>query len=215
MTLKDIQTKIANGETLTDEDKKFIAEYDERKLLDAEAKKARQKAEGERDAFKTQLDELKAKSEEDDSKKKTEKDTTDARIKALEKKAENAEKESAALKRSSAIRELAAENGVTLAAGTMSEKVFARIVEEHVGNTKLDDEEAVKAVFESFKKDNPGIIAAPSGGGANVTGSPSKTAHTGPNPFSKKTQSLDKAIELQFSDPELAKKLKAEADAEV
>ena len=52
MKIKAILDKVLKGEALTDDEKKFLGEYDEQKLLDAAAGAARKKAEGERDQFK-------------------------------------------------------------------------------------------------------------------------------------------------------------------
>ena len=45
MKLKDILAKVVKGDALTDEEKKFIGDYDEQKVLDAAASAARKKAE--------------------------------------------------------------------------------------------------------------------------------------------------------------------------
>ena len=56
MKLKDILAKIAKGEALNDEEKKFVGEYDEQTTLDAAAANARKKAEAEAAKWKAKAE---------------------------------------------------------------------------------------------------------------------------------------------------------------
>ena len=58
MKLADILAKVAKGDALSDEEKKFVGEYDEQKSLDAAAANARKKAEKEAKDAKDALEKL-------------------------------------------------------------------------------------------------------------------------------------------------------------
>ncbi len=217
MTLQGILKKIANDEALTDEEKDFAGKYDEQVVINNASKSARIKAESARDAAIAERDALKKQIEDGAGESQAQKSDYETRVKALEKslndikgKNEAAEKRAAALERSALIRDLAQKHGVKLAAGTIAEKAFTLLVEEHVGDTKLDDDDAVKAVFDAFAKDNPGIIAVESGGGANIKGAPTQTTRSGENPWNPQKINYTRQGEIMDKDRHLAEKLAAE-----
>ena len=77
MKLADILAKVVKGDALNDEEKKFVGEYDEQKILDTAAANARKKAEKEAKDAKDALEKLQGefdefKSQNDPAKKQTE-----------------------------------------------------------------------------------------------------------------------------------------------
>lgn len=218
MNIKDILAKIARGEALTDEEKSFAGGYDPQEAENAAAAKARRKAEGERDEWRKKAEQATALAEENAAKLKTpdEKDTELARLaKRLEKlegvnKALEAEK--AATIRTASIREAMKNAGITAARGvdpdTLQELISARLKD-----TDLEDADAVKTVFDTFKKSNPSMIAAGGFGGVGVKGTPGTPAFA-KNPWKKSTFNLTEQIELSVKDPERAAAMKAEAENE-
>lgn len=215
MNIKDILAKIAKGEALTDEEKSFAGGYDPQEAENAAAAKARRKAEGERDEWRKKAEAASQLAEETAAKLKTpdEKDTELARLaKRLEKlegvnKALEAEK--AASIRTASIREAMKTAGITAAKGVDPE-TLQELITSRLRDTDLEDEDAVKTVFDTFKKSNPSMIAAGGIGGVGVKGKPG-SSYSGPNPFAKETFNLTEQLELRNSDPELAGRLAAEA----
>lgn len=217
MKLKDVLTKLLNGETLTDEEKTFCEKYDEQKLLDAAAGAARKKAEQERDGFKTKVDELQAALDEAN---KSGKSSNDVIVKLQKDVADlmKANKESteklAAQARSEAIRKAVGEAKIICAKG-VSSTLFDNAINAAFTGVDMDNAEVVKTTLETFKKDNPALIGAEGVGGTGTQGKPGNgTVYDGPNPFSAKTRNLTKCIELSKSNPELAKSLQEEAAKE-
>ena len=91
MKLADILAKVAKGDALTDEEKKFVGEYDEQKTLDTAAANARKKAEKEAKDAKDALEKLQGefdefKAQNDPAKKQTELDKALNRIAKLERR---------------------------------------------------------------------------------------------------------------------------------
>ena len=217
MELKDILAKIAKGETLTEEEKKFAGEFNLQNLLDSTASAARKKAEEATKAAKDALAKLQGdfdafKEANDPDKGKTELAKLTARLEKLEAAKKAAEDKATALERTARVRSLAKEAGVNPAKGVDS-KTIDLLVDHLMAEVDLDDADAVKAAFDGFKTANAGLIAANTVGGAGAKGTPGG-GFTGPNPFSKKTFNLTKQLELQATQPEVAKSLEESAAAE-
>ncbi len=217
MELKDILAKIAKGDALTDEEKKFAGEFNLQTLLDSAASSARKKAEAETKAAKDALAKAQAdfdayREANDPDKGKTELARLNARLEKLEAARKAAEDKASALERTARIRTLAKEAGVNPAKGVDS-KTIDLLVDHLMAEVDLDDADAVKAAFDGFKSANAGLIAANTVGGAGAKGTPGG-GFAGPNPFSQKTFNLTKQLELQATQPELAKSLEAAAAAE-
>ena len=217
MKLKEVLTKVYNGDALTDEEKKFINEYDEQKILDAAASAARKKAEAERDGFKGKVDELTKALEEaqksgaagNDTIAKLQKDVADL----IKSNKESAEK-LAAQARTDAIRKAVSGAKIVCAKG-ISSTLFDNAINAAFNGVDMSNEEVVKATLDTFKKDNPAMISVEGVGGVGAKGAPGNPgAWTGANPFSKKTFNLTQSMELMKSNPEQAKALQAEAAKE-
>jgi len=217
MELKDILAKIAKGEALTDEEKRFAGEFNLQTVLDSAASAARKKAEAEAKAAKDALAKVQGdfdafKEANDPDKGKSELAKLTARLEKLEAARKAAEDKASALERTARIRALAREAGVNPAKGVDS-KTIDLLVDHLMAEVDLDDADAVKTAFDGFKAANAGLIAANTVGGAGIKGTPGG-GYTGPNPFSQKTFNLTKQLELQATQPEVAKSLEAAAAAE-
>ena len=219
MKLAEILAKIAKGDALTDEEKKFVGEYDEQKSLDAAAANARKKAEKEANDAKDALERLQGEFDEfkaanDPGKKQSELDKALARISRLEQANKDKEAQIAARDRTARIRALAKEAGINPAKGVSSETLDL-LVDNLMAKVDIEDADAVKAAFDGFRSSNAGLIAANTVSGVGIKGQPaSAESYTGANPFSKKTFNLTKQIELRMENPAQADALKAAAEAE-
>lgn len=201
MSIKEILAKLTKGEPLTDEEKAVVAGYDPDKAVNDAAAAARRKAEADLAALKKQYDEMKAaidaekaKADEENKAKLTEAQKREADFKAMQaqlvaltKAKEDAERQSAAVKRSQAIRDAAKAAGITLAPKTVSEKLFFSMLEASLGDVDVGKEEQLKTALESFKSENPGIIAAPGSGSGVDSGKPAGPVGLDGKPVEKMT----------------------------
>lgn len=217
MKLKDVLAKVLKGDPLTDEEKAFVTEYDEQKVLDGAASAARKKAEGERDAFKGRVDELtkaleaaqKSGESSNGTIAKLQKDVADL-IKANKESAEKI----AAQARSEAIRRAVGDAKIVCAKG-ISSALFDKAVAAAFDGVDMGDAEVVKATLSKFKSENPAMVGVDGVGGTGQQGAPGGVpGFTGPNPFSRKSFNLTKSMELMRENPEQAKALEAEAAKE-
>ena len=228
MNLKDVLAKINKAETLTDEEKAYLSKFDYDAELNAAAAAARRKAEGDRDALKTELDKLNAaaaeKAKADAEAKKAsmtaaEKQAADfkalqAKVAQLEKdKAEEA-KRAAALQREQDIVRLREKAGIQFAANidpAITGSAFARAFD---GLDDLTNEQEVASRIKRFKDANLGLIADNTGRGSGLGGSPAGDALAKNNPWAKETENITKQAEIELSNPSLAAELKAAAGYE-
>ncbi|MBQ2629773.1 MAG: hypothetical protein IJG13_08875 [Kiritimatiellae bacterium] len=217
MKLKDILAKVVKGDALTDEEKKFIGDYDEQKVLDAAASAARKKAETERDALKGEVEKL-TKDLEDAKTQGAAGNDTIAKLQkdvaALMKSNKESQDKLAAQARTEAIRKAMGEAKVVCAKG-ISQALFDNAVSAAFNGVDMENADVVKATIDTFKRDNPAMISVDGIGGPGQKGQPGELGKwTGDNPFSKKTFNLTKGIELMKSNPEQAKAWQAEAATE-
>lgn len=216
MKLADILTKVVKGDALTDEEKKFVEEFDEQKNLDAAAANARKKAEKEAADAKAALERLQGEFDEfktanDPGKKQTELDKALARIAKLEQANKDKDAKIAADARAARVRSLAKEAGITPAKGVSSDTIDL-LVDNLMAEVDIEDADAVKAAFDGFKSSNAGLIAANTVGGVGVKGVPSgASAYTGNNPFAKESFNLTEQLRLRIEHPETASALEAAA----
>ena len=133
------------------------------------------------------------------------------KVEALEKKNAENEAKIAANERMDVIVELAKANGILPAKG-ISGSSLERLLDIAVGDTDVTDEDAMKAVFESFKAENPSMIAAAVKGGSGLKGDPNASKFTGvANPWKADSFNLTKQIEIMNAEPNTAKTMMAEA----
>lgn len=221
MNIKDILAKLMKKEDLTDEEKAFVEKFDLQAELDRAAAAARKKSEAdtktaksEAEALKSQIAELQKQLEDkgaEGDKAKTEFSKLLKKVEALEKKNAENEAKIAANERMDVIVELAKANGIQPAKG-ISGSSLERLLDIAVGDTDVTDEDAMKAVFESFKAENPSMIAAAVKGGSGLKGDPNASKFTGvANPWKADSFNLTKQIEIMNAEPNTAKTMMAEA----
>ena len=218
MKLAEILAKVAKGDALTDEEKKFVEEYDEQRILDAAAANARKKAEKERDDAKSALEKLQGefdefKSQNDPAKKQTELERALARIAKLEKANADKDAKIAADARTARVRSLAKEAGISPAKGISSDTIDL-LVDNLMAKVDIDDADAVKAAFDGFKTSNAGLIAANTVGGAGGRGTPASASgqqFSGKNPWKAESANLTEQMRILSTNPAEAQRLAAEA----
>ncbi len=214
MKLNDILAKIARGDALDEAERAFAGQYDEQASLDAAAAKARKRAEADAAEWRAKAEKAAADLEAaiekaSDPAKDTEIAKLTKRIETMERRNAALEAEKAATARSAAIREAMKGAGIVAAKGVDAD-MLQEIVGLRLKDTDLGDADAVKAVFDAFKKSNPSMIAAGGIGGVGVKGEPG-ARHAARNPWRKDTFNLTEQIEMSVSNPELAAAMKAEA----
>lgn len=217
MKLKDILAKVATGDTLTDDEKSFLGSYDPQKDLDSAAASARKKADAEASAAKAALAALQSEFDEykeanDPAKGQTELARLSKRLEKLEADKKAADSKVAALERASRVRSLAKEAGISAAKG-VDPKSLDMLVDNLLGSVDLEDTDAVKAAFDTFKTANAGLIAANTIGGSNQKGTGGGLSPTS-NPFAKKSWNLTEQIKMAIDDPAKAQSLREAAEAE-
>ena len=225
MNIKDILAKLLKGETLTAEEKAYAEQFDQQKEIDTASAAARRKAEKEAKDLQSKLDaqnatvkELTEKLEAAEKAANDAKGGNSAEIAKMQKQiakleAINAENEKTlkANARTEAIRTAVKAAGLTAAEG-ISSAAFDKLIDLAVGDTDTSDADAMKAVIEQFKTDNPSMIAAATKQGATVKGDAGKSAFAGvANPWKKDSFNLTKQIEIATKEPQLAATMKAEA----
>lgn len=175
MNIKELLAKMLKGETLTDEEKAYIASFDPDKSGDAKAAAARKAAEKERDALKAKLAELETALDEAGSAGKTEVEQLKLQVtkltKAVETAAANvakAEGEKKALVRGTKLDRILGTlkfvDGLDASLPRLAlERALADLKDED-----LDSDEAIKPIVEGFTAKNKAILLDLSGGGAGT-----------------------------------------------
>lgn len=175
MNIKELLAKMLKGETLTDEEKAYIASFDPDKSGDAKAAAARKAAEKERDALKAKLAELETALDEAGSAGKSEVEQLKAQVtkltKAVETAAANvakAEGEKKALVRGTKLDRILGTlkfvDGLDASLPRLAlERALADLKDED-----LDSDEAIKPIVEGFTAKNKAILLDQSGGGAGT-----------------------------------------------
>ena len=227
MNIKTLLAKIKKDgyDKLTDDEKAFVDQYDPQKEIDTASAAARRKAEDKAKELQSKLDAANASLAETNEKlEEATKAAEDAKggsskeIEALSKKIakleainEKNEKTLKANARSQAIRDAAKAAGLNPAEG-VSAAALERLIDLAVGETDGTDADAMKAVLDQFKADNPAMIAAAVKTGANVKGKGGVDEFKGvANPWKTDSFNLTKQIEISQKNPELANTMKVEA----
>lgn len=216
MTISTILAKILKGEALTDEEKAFVGAYDPQKEIDTASAYARRKAEermkeaiAKQTAAENALRELQEKAA--DPAKDNELAALQKKVAKLEALNAAAEAKNAAHARRDAIRAAAKANGVIAAEGINAD-VFERLLDLTVGETDINDEDALKGALESFKKDNPAMIAASVRSGSGQLGNPrGGESFSGKNPWKTESLNLTEQMRMVKDHPEQAVALAADA----
>ena len=221
MNIKTVLDKLLKGEALSDDERTFAEKFDIEKVQNDKAAAARKDAETKTAEALKRVTELEGKLKEAEAMVASKSQSNDAtigalqkQVNALQKKSDDAEGREKALLRKNTISSRSAELGI-VPAGGVNAKLFNQMIEQAVGDVDVANGDALDGVLNGFKAENPALILAGGKGGSGIQGgNPDVGAFKGANPYSKKTPNLDKAIELDITNPELAKRLKAEADAE-
>ena len=211
--MKDLIEKLLKGETLTADERAKLEGYDPDRAVNDAAAAARKKAEGERDAARTELEALKKSAEEGKKGSQTETQKLLARIEKLEKEKADADAKSAALERATAIEAIRAKSGIKFVDGIDPDLLKGIFSKQFDGIDDLADEAAVNDRLKSFREANKGLILSEQGGGTGRTGQPAGVNQASRNPWKKESFNLTEQIQLAQSNPAEAARLKAEAAA--
>lgn len=187
MNIKEILAKVNKGETLTDEEKTFLAGYDPDKIVNSTAAAARKSAEAklkdkelELQKVQSDIEALRAESEEKANANKPELEKLQRELAKMTKSL--ADKEAAFVKLTSEKQQMIRGgkinrilSGIKFVDGLDPD--IARLGIEkslaEVNDDDLDSEDLVKPIMEKFKSANKAILADTSGHGA---GNPPKDA---------------------------------------
>lgn len=227
MTIKDVLAKLLKeaGDKLTADEKAFAEQFDLQKEIDTASAAARRKAEEKaKEAtdklnaqnasvkdLQEQLDAAKAELEKANGGNNEQLTKLQKQVAKLESINAANEQKLKANARIAAIREAAKAAGISAAKG-VSEAALERLIDLAVGETDTGDADALKAVLEGFKKDNPAMIAAEVKGGATIKGLPDDNSFAGvKNPWLKDSFNLTKQCAISTKNPELAASMMAEA----
>lgn len=211
--MKNLIEKLLKGETLTADERAKLEGFDPEKAVNDAAAAARKKAEGERDAARTELETLKKSAEEGKKGSQTETQKLLARIEKLEKEKADADAKSAALERATAIEAIRAKSGLKFVDGIDPDLLKGIFSKQFDGIDDLADEAAVNDRLKSFREANKGLILSEQGGGTGRTGIPAGGIRTARNPWKKETFNLTEQISIAQTNPAEAERLKAEAAA--
>ena len=211
--MKNLIEKLLKGETLTADERAKLEGFDPEKAVNDAAAAARKKAEGERDAARTELETLKKSAEEGKKGSQTETQKLLARIEKLEKEKADADAKSAALERATAIEAIRAKSGLKFVDGIDPDLLKGIFSKQFDGIDDLADEAAVNERLKSFREANKGLILSEQGGGTGRTGIPAGVNRTARNPWKKESFNLTEQISIAQTNPAEAERLKAEAAA--
>jgi len=209
MNIKELLAKVIKGETLTDEEKAFVAAYDPDKIVNSTAAAARKSAEAKLKEKETELQKLQADIE---ALRLVAEEKANANKPELEKLTREMEKlQKGLVEKESAVQQLVQEKRQMIRNGKIS-RIMAGLkfvegldpeiirlgVEKSlaaIGDDDLDSGEAINPVMEMFKARNKAILADTSGHGS---GNPPKdtVGLTGRKTVDKMTAS-ERAEELR------------------
>lgn len=232
MNLSEILAKVVAGEQLTDAEREFLkkAKVYTQEQLDEEANtravRARAKAEKDRDAAKAEadrlqveLDEAKNTAKSADEKLVSENKRLDKQVKDLQEKVTGMEKADAERTREEKLSAVMQRIGFLTDDGrghrVLSETACKLIVREAFKDLETDDLErdaAVNPVIEKIREENPQIVSSDNGFGAG-SGPSRPTVRVQNNPWVKGEHfNLTRQGEITLKDPELARRLKVQAE---
>lgn len=204
--MKNLITKLLNGESLTDEEKAKLQSFDLDKVTNDAAAAARRKAETQLETLKGQLEEMKSQSNGHAS----ETDKLIKRIENLEKARQAAEAEAASLKRNASLEAIRSKAGIKFIDGVDPKLLTAAFAQAFDGVEDLDDETVTSEIIKSWSNVNRALIVDQSGHGTGQVSVPNPTP-SAPNPYSQADFNLTQQIELERNNPTLAASLKASA----
>jgi multidrug efflux pump subunit AcrA (membrane-fusion protein) len=177
MKIKDILAKIAKGETLTDAEKAFLADYDPDRDVNSAAAAARKKAESDAEkaiadaaALKQQLADAQAKLEDSAGKGKTEVEKLAAQVATLTQQVQASQVEKAKLIRQQKLDDVIRTSGLQFVKEVDGGIMRGALVNEFgsLSDEDLADEGKVKPVIETFRARNKAVILDTSGSGTGM-----------------------------------------------
>ncbi len=193
MKIQDILAKVAKGESLNDDEKKFLAGFDLQKLIDDGAAAARRVAEGATkkadeaaEALKKQLDDLQKKLDDatkgkmtDAEKAKADQDALLKRLADLEKKYADKEAEAIKLTRQSKVDEVIRGSGIQFVKEVDGKIMTGALAAAFAGvkDDELGKPDVVKPILEAFRSANKAVIVDASGHGSGTV--PGQRIETG------------------------------------
>lgn len=186
MKITELTAKLLKGEALTEDEKKFLGEFDPDKAVNEAAAAARRKAEADAKKLTDELEALKsekAKAAEEAEKERqkgmTEAQKLAAQIAQLTKSVEDiskakaeSDKQAAALARKQKIAQIREANKIAFVDGVDPELAGGAFAAAFDGLDTLDDEAAVKQRLSAFQAKNKALIFDASGHGAGQDGRP-------------------------------------------
>jgi len=211
--MKDLIAKLLKGETLTEDERSRLENFDPDKAANDAAASARKKAEGERDAARKELEDLRKQVEDSEGKGKTENQKLLARIEKLEKEKAESDAKTAAMERDRAIEGIRAKSGLKFIEGIDAELLNGIFSKQFDGLDDLSDADAVAERIKTFREANKGLILSEQGGGTGRTSTPAGVDRTKANPWKKESFNLTEQINLARTNPAEAARLEAEAKA--
>ena len=214
MKIKDILAKLAKKEQLTDDESKFLGEYDPDKAVNDAAAAARRKAEEaaeaarvESDKIKTQLSDLQKKLDDADKgkmseaqKAKAEQDDLKKQLADLQNKFETSEADKARLARQAKVDEIIRGSGIQFVEG-VDKSILTTALSGAFKDVKDDDlvnDDVTKPIIEKFRVGNKAVIIDQSGHGSG--GQPRNAGEGAPSSGGKDLSSMsaeERASQLQ------------------
>lgn len=175
MNIKELIAKLAKGETLTDEEKQFVTDYDPEKAANSAAAAARKKAEAELKAAREKAAELEAQLADAGNEGKTELEKLQKQVEKLNKSI--ADKDAAIAKAAADQKKSARDSkigkimsGMKLMDGVDQDLVrmaLDRALGE-VGDDDLDKADVTKPILDGFIGKNKALIVGDAGGGGGT-----------------------------------------------
>ena len=186
MKITELTAKLLKGEELTEEEKKFLGEYDPDKAANEAAAAARRKAEADAKKLADELEALKAEkakaaeeAEKERQKGMTEAQKLAAQIEQLTKSVEEvtkakaeSDKQAAAMARKQKIAQIREANKIAFVDGVDPDLAGGAFEAAFEGLETLDDETAVKERLTAFQTKNKALILDASGHGSGQDGRP-------------------------------------------
>lgn len=186
MKITELTAKLLKGEQLTEDEKKFLGEFDPDKAVNEAAAAARRKAEADAKKLMDELEALKAEKSkaEEDAEKERQKGMTEAQklaaqiaqltksVEDISKAKAESDKQAAALARKQKIAQIREANKIAFVDGVDPELAGGAFAAAFDGLDTLDDEAAVKQRLSAFQSKNKALIFDASGHGAGQDGRP-------------------------------------------
>jgi ElaB/YqjD/DUF883 family membrane-anchored ribosome-binding protein len=223
MNIKDILTKVAKGEELSDAEKAFAQGYDpDQETSNAAA--ARRKAEAKAAELQAMVDKLQKQVDDTGNAGKTEVEKAQGQIKtlsdqlaAVNKRLEEADKKVAAEARNGKLSQVMKEAGIQFVPGfdhDLLRSGFARAFEA-IGDDDLANANVIAPIVAKFKDANKAAIVAPGHGGGTPPHAGGGNVTPAKNPWAQASFNLTEQAKVLNTNPAEAARLAAEAGVKI